>query len=315
MATWGADSVRCNIGGGSICSTRIQTGHGVPGLQTIIECAKTEHDVTIIADGGIKNSGDIVKALAAGADAVMVGSMLAGTAETPGDIYKDNNGVKWKTYRGMASKDAQINWRGKYASLESVSARVPYRGTVKDVLSDIERGIRSGFSYSGARNMIELWTKSEFIVQTNAGMKESQHNNENAMSTDISYGKLSKRIVFTENDHRHAQLVLRLKHDGLKQSEFFRSLITGYISGDERIISYINEFSNLSSQRKKSNKLRQAGTTKMRDFGFTDGEIEDIFDLIEGEHRTMKHKDGLRACSRKCMKQDGMPRTRLSTLD
>jgi len=105
------------------------------------------------------------------------------------------------------------------------------------------------------------------------------------MSTDISYGKLSKRIVFTENDHRHAQLVLRLKHDGLKQSDFFRSLITGYISGDERIISYINEFSNLSSQRKeKSNKLRQAGTTKMKDFGFTDGEIEDIFDLIEGEH-------------------------------
>ena len=174
LAAWGADSVRCNIGGGSICSTRIQTGHGVPGLQTIIECAKTEHDVTIIADGGIKNSGDIVKALAAGADAVMVGSMLAGTAETPGDIYKDNNGVKWKTYRGMASKDAQINWRGKYASLEGVSARVPYRGSVADVLSDIERGIRSGFSYSGARNMIELWTKSEFIVQTNAGMKESQ---------------------------------------------------------------------------------------------------------------------------------------------
>ena len=105
------------------------------------------------------------------------------------------------------------------------------------------------------------------------------------MSTEINYGKLNKRIVFTENDHRHAQLVLRLKHDGLKQSEFFRSLITGYIGGDERIISYVNELSSLSNQRKeKSNKLRESGATKMKDFGFTDGEIENIFDLFEGEH-------------------------------
>ena len=83
LADWGADSVRCNIGGGSICSTRIQTGHGLPGLQTILDCAKTDRDVSIIADGGIRNSGDIVKALAAGADAVMCGSLLSGTNETP----------------------------------------------------------------------------------------------------------------------------------------------------------------------------------------------------------------------------------------
>lgn len=174
LSDWGANSVRCNIGGGSICSTRIQTGHGVPGLQTIIDCAKTNKDVSIIADGGIKNSGDIVKALAAGADAVMVGSMLAGTSQTPGDIYRDNNGVKWKTYRGMASKDAQINWRGAYASLEGVTAKVPFRGCVTEVLTDIERGIRSGFSYSGARDLKNLWARCEFIRQTNAGMSESR---------------------------------------------------------------------------------------------------------------------------------------------
>ena len=173
LAAWGADSVRCNIGGGSICSTRIQTGHGMPGLQTIIECAKTEKDVNIIADGGIRTSGDIVKALAAGADAVMVGSLLAGTKESPGDVFKDNKGLIWKTYRGMASKDAQIEWRGKYSSLEGVSTRVPYRGPVGDILRELERGIRSGFSYSGARNLKELWAAAEFIIQTGAGMTES----------------------------------------------------------------------------------------------------------------------------------------------
>ena len=101
LSDWGADSVRCNIGGGSICSTRIQTGHGMPGLQTIIECAKTDRDVKIIADGGIKNSGDAVKALAAGADAVMVGSLLAGTDETPGSIVQDKSGHKWKIYLSL----------------------------------------------------------------------------------------------------------------------------------------------------------------------------------------------------------------------
>lgn len=105
------------------------------------------------------------------------------------------------------------------------------------------------------------------------------------MSSEIDYGKLSKRIVFTENDHRHAQLVIRLKHDGLKQSEFFRSLITGYLAGDERILSYINEISSLSIKKKeKSNKLRSIGESKMKNFGFTDGEVENIFDLIEEEH-------------------------------
>lgn len=174
LADWGANSVRCNIGGGSICSTRIQTGHGLPGLETIFECAKTDRNVSIIADGGIKNSGDMVKALAAGADAIMCGSLFSGTDETPGKIIEESNGTRWKTYRGMASKEAQVNWRGRYSSHEGVSARVPYRGSVKRLLEDVERGLRSGLSYSGARTIAELQSKAEFVVQTSAGLGESK---------------------------------------------------------------------------------------------------------------------------------------------
>ena len=173
LADWGADSVRCNIGGGSICSTRIQTGHGVPGFQTIIDCAKTDRDIVIIADGGIRNSGDIVKALAAGADAVMCGSLLAGTTETPGELFKDKENLTWKTYRGMASKEAQIDWKGDYSSFEGVSSRVPYKGPVADILFDLDKGIRSGLSYSGARNILELQTTAKFVIQTSAGTTES----------------------------------------------------------------------------------------------------------------------------------------------
>ena len=173
LSDWGADSVRCNIGGGSICSTRIQTGHGMPGLQTIFDCVMTDRDVKIIADGGIRNSGDIVKALAAGADAVMCGSLFAGTDETPGKIFQDMDGTSWKSYRGMASKEAQLDWRGQYSSFEGVATRVPYRGTAKNILDDLERGIRSGFSYSGARNIEELQTKARFVQQTVSGLSES----------------------------------------------------------------------------------------------------------------------------------------------
>jgi IMP dehydrogenase len=174
LADWGADSVRCNIGGGSICSTRIQTGHGMPGLQTIIECAQTDRDIKIIADGGIKNSGDMVKALAAGADAVMVGSLLAATTETPGAVTMDINGAGWKTYRGMASKEAQIEWRGKYSSFEGVTTTLRHKGSVVPILQDLERGIRSGLSYSGARNISEFHAKADFIRQTVSGLYESR---------------------------------------------------------------------------------------------------------------------------------------------
>jgi len=172
LADWGADSVRCNIGGGSICSTRIQTGHGIPGLQTIMDCAKTDRNIKIIADGGIRNSGDIVKALAAGADAVMCGSLFAGTDETPGKIFQDLDGTSWKSYRGMASKEAQVEWRGRYNSFEGVATRVPYRGPMRHILNDLEGGVRSGFSYSGARNLVELQSKAKLVRQTASGLSE-----------------------------------------------------------------------------------------------------------------------------------------------
>ena len=173
LADWGATSVRCNIGGGSICSTRVQTGHGMPGLQTIIDCAQTDRDVSIVADGGIRNSGDIVKALAAGADAVMCGSLFAGVTEAPGEIFRDTDGTAWKAYRGMASKEAQTKWRGKYSSFEGIASRVPYQGKLSATMSDIVRGIRSGLSYSGARSIEELHAKAEFVEQTSSGLSES----------------------------------------------------------------------------------------------------------------------------------------------
>jgi len=172
LVDWGADSVRCNIGGGSICSTRVQTGHGVPGLQTIFDCARSDRNAPIIADGGIRNSGDIVKALAAGADFVMLGSLLAVSDESPGDTINTREG-KYKSYRGMASKDAQIEWRGKTASLEGIATTVPCKGPVGDVLEELERGIRSGFSYTGARSLQELQSKARFIRQTASGQTES----------------------------------------------------------------------------------------------------------------------------------------------
>jgi len=173
LADWGADSIRCNIGGGSICTTRVQTGHGVPGLETILQCAKSDRGAKIIADGGIKNSGDIVKAFAAGADAVMLGSLLAGTDCSPGTVFKTETGELRKTYRGMASAAAQRDWRGRVSSCEGISSSVPYRGKLADVIKELERGIRSGLSYSGARSVRELQAKAQWLQQSNAGATES----------------------------------------------------------------------------------------------------------------------------------------------
>ena len=173
LADWGANAVRIGIGGGSICSTRLQTGHGLPTLQSVIDCAQSDRDAQIIADGGIKNSGDIVKALAAGADAVMIGSMLAGTIEAPGSIVYSKDGTRYKTYRGMASQEAQVDWRGKTASVEGISTMVPMKGRLSDTMNKISLGIRSGFSYTGARNLQELHAKAKFVRQTTAGRGES----------------------------------------------------------------------------------------------------------------------------------------------
>ena len=175
LADWGADSVRCNIGGGSICTTRVQTGHGIPGLHTIFDCSTSVNagNVNIIADGGIRNSGDIVKALAAGADFVMLGSLLAGTDEAPGDVFEDATGKQFKSYRGMASRDAQVDWRGTVGTPEGVASVVPYRGSVHVIVEQLAGGIRSGLSYSGARTIRQLHAKAKFIRQTGAGQLES----------------------------------------------------------------------------------------------------------------------------------------------
>ena len=172
LSDWGADSIRVGIGGGSICSTRVQTGHGVPTLQSVIDCSKSDRDATLIADGGIRNSGDIVKALAAGADFVMLGSLIAGTDESPGEVIYAN-GEKHHAYRGMASKDAQIDWRGHTASVEGVSSIIPDKGPISDVLCGLETGIRSGLSYTGSRTISEIQSKSQMIMQTSAGAVES----------------------------------------------------------------------------------------------------------------------------------------------
>lgn len=174
LADWGADSIRVGIGGGSICSTRVQTGHGMPTLQTIFHCAKSDRDALLIADGGIRNSGDIVKALAAGADAVMLGSLLAGTDESPGEvIYIPTEDRRVKAYRGMASIEAQVDWRGHTSSVEGVSTTIDYKGPVGVVIGGLVTGIRSGLSYSGARDVREFQAAAEFIRQSAAGAVES----------------------------------------------------------------------------------------------------------------------------------------------
>ena len=172
LSDWGADSIRVGIGGGSICSTRLQTGHGIPTLQSILDCAKSDRNTTLIADGGIRTSGDIVKSLGAGADFVILGSLLAGTEESPGNtIYEQ--GEQRKVYRGMASKDAQMDWHGHTASEEGISSTVPYKGNLKTTLSSLEKGIRSGLSYTGASNISDFRAKAKFTLQTSAGQRES----------------------------------------------------------------------------------------------------------------------------------------------
>ena len=180
LSDWGADGVRVGIGGGSICSTRIQTGHGVPTFQSILDCASSDRDAALISDGGIRNSGDVCKALAAGADFVMLGSALAGTDESPGEVLHAPEVAsgkltysKQKVYRGMASIEAQVDWRGHAASEEGVSSTVPYRGSVEKVLSSLEKGLRSGMSYSGSSSLSEFRSKAVFIAQTQSGQIES----------------------------------------------------------------------------------------------------------------------------------------------
>jgi IMP dehydrogenase len=174
LASCGADIIKAGIGGGSVCSTRIKTGFGIPMLTCIQDCART--DRSIVADGGLRTSGDIVKALAFGADFVMIGGMLAGTAPTPGEVITKDDGTKIKRYRGMASREAQEGFLGhmhEWKTAEGVSAEVPYRDNQEVIIADIIGGLRSGLTYSGSDTISELQRKLNYIQVTTAGRHES----------------------------------------------------------------------------------------------------------------------------------------------
>ncbi len=181
----GADGIKIGIGPGSICTTRIVAGVGVPQITAIMECASvaSKKKVPLIADGGVRFSGDITKAIAAGADSVMIGSLFAGTEESPGEviIYQ---GRSYKLYRGMGSISAmQKGSKDRYGQEkvedlkklvpEGIEGRVPYRGLLKDNLYQLVGGLKSGMGYLGAKNIAELKKNAQFIRITNAGYRES----------------------------------------------------------------------------------------------------------------------------------------------
>jgi IMP dehydrogenase len=182
LISLGVDGIKVGIGPGSICTTRVVSGAGVPQITAISECAKATRPagVALIADGGIKYSGDITKALAAGADAVMIGSLLAGTDESPGEtiLYQ---GRTFKTYRGMGSMGAMSQGSSdRYAQEgggklvpEGIEGRVAAKGPLADLVYQLVGGLRSGMGYVGARSISELQTKARFLRVSVAGLRES----------------------------------------------------------------------------------------------------------------------------------------------
>ena len=170
----GADAVKVGIGPGSMCTTRIITGCGVPQLTAVAMCVleARKYNVPVIADGGIKTSGDIVKAFAAGAQTVMLGSMLSGCLETPGEIEGGR-----KRYRGMASKDAQVSWRGELPqgmAAEGEARWVNCKGSVDNIVHELTGGIRSGMTYLNANSIAEINKNGRFMEMTASGMIESR---------------------------------------------------------------------------------------------------------------------------------------------
>ncbi len=178
----GANAVKVGIGPGSICTTRVVSGIGVPQITAIHDCANEaiKHNIPIVADGGIKYSGDITKAIAAGADVVMIGSLLAGTEESPGDV-EIYQGRSYKVYRGMGSiaamKDGSADryFQEDLPKLvpEGVEGRIPYKGSVADTIHQLIGGLRAGMGYTGCKTIYELKTKAKFIRQSAAGLRES----------------------------------------------------------------------------------------------------------------------------------------------
>jgi len=181
----GADAIKVGIGPGSICTTRVVAGVGVPQLSAIMNCAPIahKHGIPLIADGGIKYSGDIVKALAAGADCVMMGGILAGTDEAPGEIMEEN-GKKYKVYRGMGSLEAmEKGSKDRYLQEsitetkklvpEGIVGKIHYKGSVDIVIYQLLGGVRAGMGYCGASTLEELREKAQFVHITSAGLRES----------------------------------------------------------------------------------------------------------------------------------------------
>ncbi len=197
LVSAGADAVKVGVGPGAACSTRVVAGVGVPQLTAVLECAAAARElgVPIVADGGIRTSGDIVKALAAGADTVMIGSLLAGTEESPGATVT-RRGARYKVYRGMASAGATEDRRRREnpedvldelaaaATPEGVEAVVPYRGTVAEVLNQLVGGLRSGMSYCDAYTLDELRANARFVRITEAGLRESRPHDIELMDED-----------------------------------------------------------------------------------------------------------------------------------
>ena len=170
LQDWGADALRVGVGGGSLCTTRIKTGFGIPNvtcLQEVMRVAK----VPVMADGGIRSSGDISKALALGSSTVMLGSLLAGTEESPGAIIPQQNGL-YKKYSGAASFDTKVTHGQETRNIEGESTIIAYKGKVKAVLNGLLDGVRSALSYAGAHNLKEY--KPEYIQVTTAGLNEAK---------------------------------------------------------------------------------------------------------------------------------------------
>jgi IMP dehydrogenase len=179
----GADAVKVGMGPGSICTTRVVAGCGMPQISAIMECSQAAKGrVPIIADGGIKFSGDIPKAIAAGADVIMIGNLFAGTDESPGEIVI-LEGRSFKVYRGMGSltsmkkgsKDRYFQQGTEESKLvpEGIEGRVPYRGPLASSVHQLIGGLRAGMGYCGCRNLLELQKKTTFVQITNAGLRES----------------------------------------------------------------------------------------------------------------------------------------------
>jgi len=178
LCDWGVDGVRVGIGNGSLCETRIRTGVGIPQVTTLLDvCSICDtYDVPVVADGGIRNIGDVCKGLGCGADTIMLGSLLSGTKETPGDISKVGlwpNEKLYKKYRGSASVESKLD-RGEIKNVEGNSKTVPYKGKIKRIIDDIMDGLKSSMSYVGASNLEEYRSLVELVEVTRAGQVEAQ---------------------------------------------------------------------------------------------------------------------------------------------